>query len=93
MYIRVASVTFDPSRLDEALASVREAGLPGMRESPGVQSVYVGVERATGRATVVSTWDTFEHANFAVSPDFITRMQKLGMQGERPVIYEVTDQF
>ena len=93
MYIRVASVTFDPSRLDDAVASVREVGLPGMRESPGVRNVYVGVERKTGRATVVSTWDTLEHANFMVPPDFTARMQELGMQGERPVIYEVTDQF
>jgi len=63
------------------------------RQSPGVRNVYVGVERKTGRATVVSTWDTLEHANFVVPPDFIARMQELGMQGERPVIYEVTDQF
>jgi hypothetical protein len=42
MYIRVAQITIDPSRLDELIALQREQGKPVMRELPGVQSVTWG---------------------------------------------------
>jgi hypothetical protein len=63
-----------------------------MRELPGVQSVTWGVDRATGHATVVSTWDTLEHASFVNSPDLVARMQTLGAQGQGRA-YEVIDQI
>ena len=92
MYIRVAQVRFDPSRLDEALAVVRAHGLPSMREAAGVGNVYLGVDREHSRVTVVSTWDTLEHASFVNPPDFLARFEGFGMEAEQPPIYEVTDQ-
>jgi hypothetical protein len=92
MYIRVAQVTVDPGRLDDLIAYTRAQGLPVMRDLPGVQSVTWGVDRATGHATVVSTWDTLEHASFVNSPDFVAGLRALGAQGQGSV-YEVTDQI
>jgi hypothetical protein len=88
----VAQATIDPSKLDDVLAVIREAGLPSMRQQPGLHNVYVGVDRATGHGVVVSTWDTQEQASFMASPEFVARIQALGMQPERPLIVEVTDQ-
>jgi heme-degrading monooxygenase HmoA len=96
MYIRVTQGTNDPSRVDDVLALVRDAGLPAMRQQPGFRNAYVGVDRATGRGLVVSIWDTQEQANFTNSPDFVARLRAAA--GEQAVaamqvtIYEVTDQ-
>src|SRR4051794_25134489 len=99
MYIRVAQVNIEPSKVDDVLAVVRDAGLPNMRQFPGFHNAYVGVDRTGGRGLVVSTWDTLEHASFTNAPDFIERLQAAGMQpgagsgeGAGPAIYEVTDQ-
>jgi hypothetical protein len=91
MYIRVSPATIDKSRLDEAVAIVREMGLPRIRERPGFHNVYVGADHATGRAVVVSTWDTQAQASFAVSPDLASRLIALGIQPQPPSTYEVTD--
>jgi hypothetical protein len=91
MYIRIAQVTFDPSHLDEALVVIREHGLPIMRAA-GVAKVYVAVDSQSGRATVVSTWDTLEHASFVNPPDFLARFEGLGMHDVQQLTYEVTDQ-
>jgi len=93
MYIRVAQATMDPGKVDEVLALIREVGLPGMGEQPGFHNAYVGFNRATNQGVVVSTWDTEEHANFRASPEFVARVQALGMQPQAPLIYEVTDQI
>jgi hypothetical protein len=82
--------------VDKVLAVVREVGLPNMRQLPGFRNAYVGVDRATGKGVVVSIWDTQEQANFTVTPEFIARMQAIGISPDQavpgPVIYEVTDQ-
>jgi hypothetical protein len=94
MHIRIAQVRFDPSRVDEALAVIREHGLPSMRLKDGVGNVYVAVDREVGRVTIVSTWDTLEHPRFANPPDFVARFEGLGPQSEQggARIFEVTDQ-
>jgi hypothetical protein len=48
MYIRVTQGTGDPSKADEIGALIREMGLPGMRQLPGIQNLYAGVDGATG---------------------------------------------
>src|SRR3954447_21392610 len=99
MYIRIAQVSFDPSGLDRALAVIREHGVPSMRAAPGFGNLYLGVDREQARVSIVSSWDTLEHASFANPPDFVARFEGLGMQGGpgsmpagQPPIYEVTDQ-
>jgi hypothetical protein len=92
MFIRVVQGAVDPRRLDDLLALIREQGLPVMRAAPGVHNVYVAGDRASGRATVISTWDTQEQATFTNPPDFLARIQALGVQPDQPAIYEITDQ-
>lgn len=96
MYMRVSAGTNDPpSRVNDVLAVVREVGIPTMRQLPGFRNAYVGVDQATGNGVVVSIWDTQAQANFALTPEFVARMQAIGVASDqeiRPVIYEVTDQ-
>lgn len=94
MYIRVTRANNDPSRVDEGLAIIREMGIPSMREAPGIGNAWWAVDRATGQAVVVSTWDTLEHANQNLaSPEMLARLQALGMEGLGVTVYEVTDQI
>ena len=66
MFLRMTYGTSDQSRVDAVLATLREVGLPMMRQAPGIQDLYVAADRATGRVVIVSTWDTQEHAKRAV---------------------------
>ena len=94
MYIRVTQVKNDPSRLDEGVATVRELGIPGMREAAGIGNAWWAMNRETGQAVAVSTWDTLEHASQTLaSPELLARMQALGVKGLGTTIYEVTDQI
>jgi hypothetical protein len=51
------------------------------------------VDRASGRAIIVSTWDTEEHARWSpgdVLGDIVAKLQALNVQTDAPEIYEVT---
>jgi hypothetical protein len=92
VFLRMASGTSDPSRVDDVLAALRQAGQPIMRQSAGFQNMYVAADRATGQVVIVSTWDTQEHAGVQfAAPDLIARLQALDVQMEQPKIYEVID--
>jgi hypothetical protein len=92
MFIRLAQGNVDPSRLDEYLAVIRTA-LPTLREQPGFEHAYVGVNRATARSVIVATYDTEEHANIQPSPEALARLQAVGLQPEPITVFEVTDQI
>jgi quinol monooxygenase YgiN len=96
MYIRISRAHGDPSRCDELLAGAEEAN-PAIRQLPGCQSSYWGVDRTSGTFVAVSLWDTKDHASF--SRDALQasgnaaaaarRMQAAGGQMEPPEIYEI----
>jgi hypothetical protein len=94
MYIRVAQVKYAPNRSDEALATVRELGIPGMRAAAGIGNAWWAMNRETGQAVAVSTWDTLEHASQTLaSPELQARLQALGVEGLGTTIYEMTDRI
>jgi len=92
MYIRLQQGKGNPSIVDEAVTIVRE-GLAPMKQRPGFQSVYIGVNRENGHGVIISTWDTEEHASYAVSPVPQPRLQALGWQPEPLRVFEVTNQI
>jgi hypothetical protein len=80
--------------VDEGLAILRELGIPPMREAPGIGNAWWGFDRATGQGVVVSTWDTLEHANQSLaSPEMLSRLQGIIVEGLGMTVYEVTDQI
>jgi len=92
MYMRVVRSRVDPAKIDEVVGQVAQDLDAAIRRQPGYQSSTGGVDRATGRAIIVSTWDTEEHArySFDVLGDVQSRLQALGVQAEPPEIFEVT---
>jgi heme-degrading monooxygenase HmoA len=95
MYIRLQLARVDPSKVDEVAAIMREV-LPTMKQRPGFQNAYIGAHRESGRGFVMTMWDTEEHASYTLGPEAAAtgaRLQALGVQGEPPVVYEVTDQI
>ena len=78
----MAQVKNEPRRSDEAVAIVRELGIPGMREAAGIGNAWWAMNRETGQAVVVSTWDTLEYASQTLaSPELQARLQALGVEG------------
>jgi hypothetical protein len=63
MYMRVRHVRYDPAKLDEGIALSLEVHA-ALRQRPGFQSGMIALDRTTGEAFAVSTWDTEEHAGF-----------------------------
>ena len=90
MYLRITHAQFDLSRYDEAEPIVQAANT-AVRQLPGYQNLYQGIDRTTGAGVVVSVWDTEEHARFSRDRlgDTVARLQDLGAQLDHPRIYEI----
>ena len=104
MYIRISRSRCNPSQCDEVLA-VAEQTNPALRQLPGFQNSYWGVDRARGAMIAVSTWDTREHADFSrdalisvagvsagAGPDAERRIADAGYQMDTAEIYELAAQ-
>ena len=102
MYIRISRSRCNPSLCDEVLA-VAEQTNPALRQLPGFQSSYWGVDRTSGAMVAVSTWDTGEHANFprdaligaagvGAGPEVERRIADAGFQMDPAEIYELAAQ-
>jgi hypothetical protein len=94
MYVRTSRAHCDPSECDEVLASAQRTN-PALRQLPGFQSSYWGVDRLKGALIAVSIWDTREHASFArdallaAAGPAASAMLGPGASMEPPEIYEV----
>jgi heme-degrading monooxygenase HmoA len=92
MYMRVTRSRVDVSRLDEALGQLAADLRAAISGLPGYQSYTLAVDRASGQALSISTWDTDEHARWSRGAlgDILPRLQALGMQIDGPEFFEVT---
>jgi heme-degrading monooxygenase HmoA len=57
---RVSRVDGDPKRVDEATRESRETILPRAREMPGWKGILSLADRKTGRAVLITLWDSQE---------------------------------
>jgi hypothetical protein len=92
MYMRVTRSRVDPSRREEVVTQVGPDLQAAISRLPGCQSFTIAVDRASGQALSVSTWDTEEHARWsrdAAIGDILSRVQALGVQVDPPEFYEV----
>jgi quinol monooxygenase YgiN len=65
MYVAQNTATIQPERLDEAIRIYRDEVLPRIKHLPGLQSIRVLVDRTTGTAIAIATYDTEAHARAA----------------------------
>jgi hypothetical protein len=64
MFLRITRGSYLLETEADVTRIVEELLVPAMRELPGFQHYYGGVNRATGAIVAVSLWDTEDHANF-----------------------------
>ena len=89
MYMRVRHVRHDPAKLDEGIALSLEVHA-ALRQRPGFQSGMIALDRTTGEAFAVSTWDTEEHAGFpGGAVDLAGRDEAAGLQVDPPQVFEI----
>ena len=65
MYVAQNTATIQPERLDEAIRIYRDEVLPRIKQLPGLQSIRVLVDRTTGTAIAIATYDTEADARAA----------------------------
>ena len=61
MYARHVTVKGDPSKVDEAVSTVREKVLPILQGCDGFKGQLLLVDRPKGEAVGISLWDTEEN--------------------------------
>jgi quinol monooxygenase YgiN len=92
MYLRIARAHFDPSIYEEVVPVFQD--LEGaMRRMPGLYLFVLGIDRETGTAVAVSTWDIEEHTEEAreVLSKPLKRLQALEVRLDPPEVYEILE--
>jgi hypothetical protein len=81
----------DPARIDEDSTLVQDIA-EAFKQSPGFQSLMIGVDRTTGQFITVTTWDTVENARCSLltRTDLIARLPAVGVRGDPPEFFEVS---
>lgn len=62
MFIRVLHLEMKTDRWDEALARFREQVFPELERQEGFMRAILGGEKETGRAALITMWQTAGHA-------------------------------
>lgn len=65
--LRLVRSDFDPARADEAIAYFRDEVVPGMRESGGLCSIALLLDRGTGKGMAITAWENEAAADNAQS--------------------------
>jgi heme-degrading monooxygenase HmoA len=63
MFIRVLHLEMKADRWEEALKRFREQVFPELEKQPGFMRVILGGEPETGRAAMITMWQSAEHAH------------------------------
>ena len=58
MYARVTTIWLPPSRLPEAVRFFAEEVVPAMQPQPGLQGVWLLVDRPAGKLLAIGLWDS-----------------------------------
>jgi heme-degrading monooxygenase HmoA len=60
MYVRANQVSVDPSRVDDLIRFVADEVLPVSRQQRDTRGLAMGIDRETGRCSIVSFWDDLD---------------------------------
>jgi heme-degrading monooxygenase HmoA len=63
MFLRVASFTARPGRLDDVVRFFLETKVPAARRMPGFHHAYCGVDADSNTGKVVGIWESKESAS------------------------------
>jgi heme-degrading monooxygenase HmoA len=58
MHARVVTVQLQPGMIDRAIAIFQESVIPAAHQQKGFKSIQLLTDRNTGKAVVVSLWET-----------------------------------
>ncbi len=58
MYVQLTRARYQPGKLDEAVAIIRDSVLPAAREQQGFRSAYFAIDRETNTGVGISLWET-----------------------------------
>ena len=91
MYIRTTRLRYDPAREDEFVRIWEEAVIPVVQHLPGFKGYQGSIDRDSGTAISIVTWDTAEHARFSRDriAAAVSQLQAVGVQLEPSEVYEV----
>jgi hypothetical protein len=96
MFVRISRARFDPAKYEEIAAMLTSAQaqlIPAIKQLPGVQIFYAGIDRSSGTMVNVSLWDNEKHAQAmsSLAPMLALRapFEERGVQFEPIINYEV----
>ncbi len=93
MFLRITRTRIESAKYDQVMGLSQEV-VDAVKKLPGLQHVSMAGDQSNGRGTIVSVWDTKDHAQFdrTTLGDVVARAQEMGAQIEAPEIYEITAQ-
>ena len=94
MFIRVTTLTYDPSQEDQVIQLGDEQLIPLLRQMSGFVSYHTGVDRAAGRGVAISVWDNLDHAaglRTAIG-GLVQEFGAIGVQFEPAQVFELVRQ-
>jgi hypothetical protein len=92
VYVRITRGRFDPATEEEVQRVAENQIASVFQRQPGFQRYIGGFNRSDGKLTVVSFWDTEEHAHFSrdILRDAIAILTAIGVTLEPAEVYEAT---
>ena len=94
MYIRIATLTYDPAQEEKVLRIIDEVAIPAFRQLLGFVSYTGGFDRAAQRGVAVTIWDDMDHAaGFRTAlGGIIQQFEAVGVRFDPAQLYELTRQ-
>lgn len=90
MFTRVDRGQTPPQKADAFASFMRDDVLPRARELPGYVSAWIGIDRRSGRVTVMTTWASRE-ARGACDSAFAAVLANADLFGLVPIEIELYD--
>lgn len=96
MYARVATFQFQPDKLEQVTQIANESIVPTLRQQQGLKSLLTLLDRNTGKALLISLFETEADAKVGVTSGFVQEQAAkfASLLPKAPIteFYEVVDQ-
>lgn len=96
MYVQVTRAQYQPGKVDEALAIIRDSVLPAARQQKGFKNAYWAIDRETSKGVGISLWETRADVDALVTSGFyqeqVARVGPLLVGAPEREVYEVAAQ-